>query len=432
VTNHSDTAEDSLVHAQNMHVFNRVKEHVEFTACHILLAGLIYHPVTLFLDKFLAPTEVATLWVPFHFALLVGCAVGLVLYRLGKSVRKLTLTMMMFHVGVVAYGMNSYGYLYPDWILVGSKFIQAIVVFFLILCPVVRISSAFLVLFCYVGLMAYAHYQVALMQFSLVSDFLVAIGSFATFVLLRWRFSKEAKRDFVDQLCIAPRQVVVNAAIKSKSVEELFKAKARFCTCISSDWRGYQKLAKKIADEDLARALGEYYEMAEQALLQSFPQGNYFADWIADEFFVVAYAETEQEQIELAVSSLRFALALLQMKDKFVKKYGFPSSIDVGVTAGNSVIGLMGPAALRKCTALGEVPGRARRLQEAGKLLRTRLDERDRVVFDRNLLLRLRAGFDIKLYKLTGDESLRDVSERTLHYLQLNDAERGDQVSSVA
>lgn len=95
-----------------------------------------------------------------------------------------------------------------------------------------------------------------------------------------------------------------------------------------------------------------------------------------------------------------------------------PINIDVGVASGVALIGMMGPAGHRKATALGDVPGQARRYQEIGKQIRRKFGENDRVLFGYNSLLQITQPFDVKQFELEAGGKVRDVAEDRVFYLE--------------
>jgi hypothetical protein len=109
---------------------------------------------------------------------------------------------------------------------------------------------------------------------------------------------------------------------------------------------------------------------------------------------------------------------LVVKKQEFVDTSGLQISIDIGVSSGLSLIGMMGPPGHRKATALGDVPGQARRLQMSGKYLRSRFGETDRVIFGSRSLMQITDPFDIKQFDLSEDEKIRDLGDRALFYME--------------
>jgi class 3 adenylate cyclase len=227
-----------------------------------------------------------------------------------------------------------------------------------------------------------------------------------------------AMREYHLLIRAAPTKIVRQAASSNVSIFEAFAPKARHCVCISSDWRGYQELSSKISALDLSKALGSYYETCATLLATMFPDGNFYTDWIADELFVVIFAKDEQEEKALVNQALRFSDAMLAKKSEFVQQYGLPNAIDIGISSGTALIGMMGPGTHRKATALGEVPGVARRLQAAGKLIRLHRGEKDRVIFAVDTLMEITEGFDIHEFSLDRGTKLRDIKTPQIFYME--------------
>jgi class 3 adenylate cyclase len=199
-------------------------------------------------------------------------------------------------------------------------------------------------------------------------------------------------------------------------MNEIFRPEDKFCICISSDWRNYQELCTNIPTSRLTSALNAYYALCQDLIRSSFPLGNYYTDWIADELFVVAYLTDDTNQKEMTEAAVRFSLELLTAKGGFYRSHGIPARIDVGLAAGLASLGLMGPEGHRKATALGEIPGRARRLQGAGKIISRRLGEKDRLILDAECRRRLPTAFNVESFSLETHESIRDLKDREIFH----------------
>jgi hypothetical protein len=91
-----------------------------------------------------------------------------------------------------------------------------------------------------------------------------------------------AKREFALMIQAAPAKIVRQTSLSNDDLAHAFSPTQRHCVCISSDWRGYQAISASIAPEQLAAALGSYYEMVDRLLADKFQDGNYYSDWIAD------------------------------------------------------------------------------------------------------------------------------------------------------
>lgn len=252
---------------------------------------------------------------------------------------------------------------------------------------------------------------------TLFSAFTMVIA-FINTVWIENQMRRLAMHEFALMSQAAPAKIVRQASLSNDDLGKVFAPIQRHCVCISSDWRGYQAISASITPERLAAALGSYYEMVDRLLADTFKEGNFYSDWIADELFVVIFAKDTNEEKILINAALSFAGNLVKKKQEFVDANGLQISIDIGVSSGVSLIGMMGPPAHRKATALGDVPGQARRFQMAGKYLRTRFGETDRVIFGSNSLMQITEPFDIKQFDLSGDERVRDLGDRTLFYME--------------
>jgi len=227
-----------------------------------------------------------------------------------------------------------------------------------------------------------------------------------------------AQKEFQLMIQAAPAKIVRQSALANNDLGSVFAPTQRHCVCISSDWRGYQALSARVSSNELSKAIGAYYEMTDELLSSVFPEGNYYTDWIADELFVVTFAKDASEEVGLINASLRFAHELILRKQEFIKSMNLPINIDVGVASGVALIGMMGPAGHRKATALGDVPGQARRYQEIGKQIRRKFGENDRVLFGYNSLLQITQPFDVKQFELEAGGKVRDVAEDRVFYLE--------------
>lgn len=229
---------------------------------------------------------------------------------------------------------------------------------------------------------------------------------------------REAAVEYRFRRLVAPAHIVRRSLDNTETLLEAFRTELKFCVCIATDWRDYQAFSTQLSPSQLTMTLDEYYTLCVRILNRCLPEGNYYADWIADELFVVLYAHGDMTDAKLIDAALRFSSELIQQKDSFARVHQLPKAIDIGVSAGAALLGLMGPEGHKKATALGSVPGRARRFQGAGKLLRHRRGDRDRIVFGRECLLRIKSGFKVEEMALAANESVRDVSDRELFYIE--------------
>ncbi len=240
-------------------------------------------------------------------------------------------------------------------------------------------------------------------------------GWVSHFLMMR-RELVHGRLEFRTRLKMAPAQIVRQSKDFGEDVALSFENGSRLCVCISSDWRGYQALSGQMSSDALAVTMQKYYELADRLLRETFPAGNYFTDWIADELFVVVFAASDDDSSNLANAALRFGQKLLAAKTEFAATTHLPISIDVGLSRGKAFIGLLGPASHRKATALGEIPGRARRLQGVGNLLRAQCGPADRVIFGVDVLSALFLPVDVKSFK--AEHGFRDLKDDEVFYVE--------------
>ncbi len=252
---------------------------------------------------------------------------------------------------------------------------------------------------------------------------LALIAGFAMIFIGQSRYETEkevckmAHKEYSLRSTIAPAHFVRKSNSAKDQFEDFFKPEINYCVCLSSDWRNYQETSSQLSPEQLTNTLNAYYNLCEEILREVLPDGNYYTDWIADELFIVFHATENVDAKHLVNYALTFSHKLIRARPAFCQEYGIPRAIDVGVSAGDALLGLMGPDGHKKATALGEIPGRSRRLQAAGKLLRKDFGEEDRVLFGEESLLALTMAFNVKHYKLEGTK-IRDVEDNELYYLE--------------
>ncbi len=230
-----------------------------------------------------------------------------------------------------------------------------------------------------------------------------------------------ARSEFQRLRSFTPQAILRRSLETNRSIESLFSPEDRFCVCICSDWRNYQKLTSTMTPTEVVNALEVYYKSCNSLLKSSFPKGNYFSDWIADELFVVGFCDEGISESEVALAGINFAKQLLNERASIAAITGAPKGIDVGIAAGHASVGIMGPEGNRKATALGEVPGRSRRLQTAAKGLRVHHGDSDRVVIGEEVTAICGPIEGLKSFQLKG-ESLRDLTEKTLHFVDCDRA----------
>ena len=89
-------------------------------------------------------------------------------------------------------------------------------------------------------------------------------------------------------------------------LEEVFKPSKKFTVCLSSDWRGFQEIAAKKDPQFIENLFQKFYNEVFLELDRIFPEGNYYADWTADELFIIFFSNNDSDR-QLIEKSLLFA-----------------------------------------------------------------------------------------------------------------------------
>ncbi len=268
-----------------------------------------------------------------------------------------------------------------------------------------------------IGVFAYLNRGIPGLAPDVVILGICTLGSSAILFLVGHHQSQIALRELSIRSKMAPRHIVAGSGLDLAGLERAFAPKPRTGVYVSTDWRGYQQLSDSVDMVQLASILGEYYDVCEEVLRRSFSDGNYYFDWIADELFIVFF-ETETMPIsEVCQRTLEACVDLMRAKHRFYKKFGFPRSIDIGISTGEAVVGMMGPKSFQKATALGSVPGEARRMQSLGKTLRQIAGDYDRMIFGAAVKSLLAPGTPIAEQDLDASQHAKDLKDQTVYFM---------------
>jgi class 3 adenylate cyclase len=232
------------------------------------------------------------------------------------------------------------------------------------------------------------------------------------------RLGSKAVKEYRTLRQVAPAQVVRQATAAQESLDEVFKPAMRPVACISTDWREFQRFSRAKEPQVVAHTLNDYYALCEQLLARICPEGNYYSDWIADELFIVIFGKKGGTTRRLTQQAVQFGRELLAAKPGFLKTHSMPEAVDVGISIGGALVGMMGPGEHRKATALGEIPGIARRMQLTGKLLRRRFGQRDRILVHEYALGWLKGESDMQRFTLPHGEKLRDLDVSEIYFIE--------------
>ncbi|MEI6398585.1 MAG: hypothetical protein WCO71_07440, partial [Pseudomonadota bacterium] len=110
---------------------------------------------------------------------------------------------------------------------------------------------------------------------------------------------RDAINAFREKSRYIPRQVLTKAALADVKITDVFSPSDRYCVCICSDWSHFKSLISDETMISLGVRMTDYYGQIMKILIEQFPEGNFFIDWIADELFVVIFAEDQYRNVHL-------------------------------------------------------------------------------------------------------------------------------------
>jgi len=211
---------------------------------------------------------------------------------------------------------------------------------------------------------------------------LVAIAYLCSFTLafvMRREFVGSMYERYLNLSSLVPKRVAMALVMAEENLADttLFAARERFTVCLCADWRGFQAMTRGENAAAISGWFERYYDIVFRELEDAAPGGGYYADWVADELFVVFYDDNDDQ-----AAVLRHALAFLQAMRERVptttrQALGQDIRFDIGIAAGSGILGLQGPPQRKKTTITAEVAGIAKRLEQEAKAVRAVVDPLD-------------------------------------------------------
>lgn len=224
---------------------------------------------------------------------------------------------------------------------------------------------------------------------------------------------RSAHMEFKCRIMLAPAHIVAAAVGHEHEIEERFKPERRNCVCISVQWRNYDRLALTMPPTKLANVLADYYDVADKLLSECIKGGAYYCDLMVDEMFIFVFEPDRRSEAQSYSDAVLFARRLLRER---AGRSCAIAQIDVGISGGEVLVGVMGPEGHKKTTGLGEVPGRAARLKSAGLLIRDLHGDADRLVVDAPVYRMLAGQSGFKALRLDDERKIKDLDDEILYY----------------
>ena len=177
---------------------------------------------------------------------------------------------------------------------------------------------------------------------------------------------------------LVPKNVAKHIAVTDGTInlDKIFKPEERFTVCLSSDWRNYQELAISKDPKYIENIFQKFYNLVFEELDKIIPNGNYYADWTADELFIIFFDENNDTD-----KILKNALDFSNIYSSYVfeevnKNIDEKLVYDIGMASGVGLLGLQGPEKRKKTTITGESAGTAKRLETEAKNLRSNFNSK--------------------------------------------------------
>lgn len=209
----------------------------------------------------------------------------------------------------------------------------------------------------------------------LVQITIVALVPGAFLLHRSFRKSLEKERALMAMLLPGREAEAIVTMENVESWSQVFESRHRYCGCIIADWRGYQGMISTVEPKRVEECFNILYGAILENLKRIVPSGTFYANWAADEIFIVIYDDLDRkDEVDRMTASLSLAMAS-DIFNSVIPLLGFPVIYDVGATASVGWLGLQGPDGMKKTTLTSRHAGVAKRLQTAGKDLRLQLPE---------------------------------------------------------
>jgi len=196
--------------------------------------------------------------------------------------------------------------------------------------------------------------------------------SFVSAYFFRRSFILSMYERYYHTASLVPKNVAKHIAMTDGVIEldKIFKPTKRFTVCLSSDWRNYQELASTKDPKYIEELFQNFYNYVFEELDRVMPEGNYYADWTADELFIIFFDEENNEN-NIIKNALTFSHVYAEkIFNKINANIDSKLMYDIGMASGVGLLGLQGPEKLKKTTITGESAGTAKRLETEAKNLR--------------------------------------------------------------
>jgi len=200
------------------------------------------------------------------------------------------------------------------------------------------------------------------------------IISFGICIYYRYEFTTSLVNKYEHLSSLLPHKFAKLLSVSDENLEidKIFPTKEYFAVCLCADWRNYQKLTNANTKDQIGEMIEKFYTIIYKELGKLNISGQYYADWTADELFIIFYGEEEDKNI-VKSEALNFCHSLattlyMEISTKINKNILY----DIGLSSGYGLIGLQGPSNFKKTTITGDVAGNSKRYETQAKKIRNK------------------------------------------------------------
>jgi len=200
------------------------------------------------------------------------------------------------------------------------------------------------------------------------------IISFGICIYYRYEFTTSLVNKYEHLSSLLPHKFAKLLSVSDENLEidKIFPTKEYFAVCLCADWRNYQKLTNANTKDQIGEMIEKFYTIIYKELGKLNISGQYYADWTADELFIIFYGEESDKNI-VKSEALNFCHSLattlyMEISTKINKNILY----DIGLSSGYGLIGLQGPSNFKKTTITGDVAGNSKRYETQAKKIRNK------------------------------------------------------------
>ena len=198
------------------------------------------------------------------------------------------------------------------------------------------------------------------------------IISFGICIYYRYEFMMTLvnKYEYLSSLLPNKFAKLVSVSDDNLDINKLFPTKEYFSVCLCADWRNYQKITNTSSKDKVGEMIEQFYTIIYKELDKLNISGQYYADWTADELFIIFYGDEEEKDL-IKFEELDFCHSLattlyMEISTEINKNIMY----DIGLSSGYGLIGLQGPSNFKKTTITGDVAGNSKRYETEAKKIR--------------------------------------------------------------